>query len=97
MPSKPLQDRARRMVEDTSNYYYQGSFTMHISNGRLAKVTGGEAGHSRVAEQTGLIERFVHLLPDMNVTIWVHDTPVMHMSGEKRQELEGLAKQGKSE
>lgn len=72
------------MIEDPTNYYYQGSFTMWIKGGKISKITGGEREHTRVQEQTELIKRFVHLLPDMNVTIWTHDTSVMHLTGEKR-------------
>lgn len=96
LPSEPLKARSRDMIEDEKNYYYQGSFTLWIKDGKLAKTTGGLADHSRVREQTGLLQRFIHLLPDMNITIWAHDTSVIHLSGEKRTELEDLAKQGKT-
>lgn len=96
LPSEPLKERSRQMIEDHSNYYYQGSFTLWIKNGRLHNVTGGLSDHSRVEEQSDLIERFVHLLPDVNITIWAHDTSVIHLSGEKRTELEDLALQGKT-
>jgi hypothetical protein len=94
LPSEPLQARAGGMIEDPNNYYYQGSYTLQVKGGKLTNVTGGLALHTRVSEQSGLIKRFVHLLPDMNVTIWAHDTSVMHLSGEKRVELEDLAKGG---
>ena len=97
LPSKPLQDRSSLMIEDTTNYYYAGSFTLHIKAGKVAQTTGGKKSHTRREEQEGLIERFVHLLPDMNVTIWIDDGPVMHLVGEKREELENLAKAGRSE
>lgn len=96
LPSRPLQDRSRTMIEDKTNYYYQGSFTMHVKDGAVAQVTGGKKDHSRRKEQESLIAGFVHLLPDMNITIWIDDGPVMHVTGEKRQELEGLASLGES-
>jgi hypothetical protein len=84
LPSKPIRDRSRIMIEDENNYYYQGSFTLWIKGGKVSQITGGQKDHHRVQEQIGLMQRFVHLLPDMNVTIWSHDTSVMHMTGEKR-------------
>lgn len=96
LPSEPLQARSREMIDNPQNYHYGGSFTLWIKNGKISNITGGMADHTRVKEQTGLIQRFVNLLPDMNITIWAHDTSVVHLSGEKRAELEDLAKQGKT-
>ena len=96
LPSKPLQERSRIMIEDTSNYYYGGSFTLHVKAGKIAQITGGKATHTRRSEQESLLQPFVHLLPDLNITIWIDDGPVMHVTGEKRQELEELAAAGRS-
>jgi len=95
LPPQPIKKRSQIMIEDDTSYYHQGSFNLFIEGGKIVKETGGMVQHTRVEEQKRLLKRFVHLLPDMNLTIWAHDTSVMHLSGEKREELETLAKQGK--
>lgn len=73
------------MIEDANSYYHQGSFNLFIKDGKIVDgSSGGMASHPRVDEQKRLLKRFVHMLPDMNLTIWAHDTSVMHLSGEKR-------------
>lgn len=96
LPSKPLQQRSQAMIEDETNYYHRGSFTLHVEEGKIAHISGGQVNHTRRNEQESLLRSFVHLLPAMNITIWVDDGPVMHVTGEKRKELEDLATAGRS-
>ena len=95
LPSEVLKQRSLEMVTDTNNYYHQGSFTWHIVDGAIEKTSGGGV-MKRAEMQQPVMERIVKYLPDMNITTWSHDTPVMHIAGEKKAELEELARAGKS-
>ena len=65
-------------------YYHTGSFTLQVVSGAVEKTTGPYAmrENSRSEDQKRLLRRFVSMLPDINITVWVHDTPVMHIAAE---------------
>lgn len=96
LPSTPLRQRSTEIITDTGNFLHGGSFTFKVEGGAIADISGGAKEHTRMKDQLSLMERFVQYLPDMNITIWAHDAPMLHIAGEKRKELEDLASAGKS-
>ena len=96
LPSTPLRQRSAEIITDTGNFLHGGSFTFKVEGGAIADISGGAKEHTRMKAQLSLMERFVQYLPDMNITIWAHDAPMLHIAGEKRKELEDLAIAGKS-
>lgn len=51
LPPRILRERAATLVDDASNYYQTGSFTLHVADGKLANVSGPHAQNSRVDDR----------------------------------------------
>lgn len=102
MPPSLLRTRSSTIMSDPNNNIQKGSFTLHVVNGQIASVeeggiTGGAKNSKRAHEQIELLEPFLGWLPDLNITISEQDGPAMHLSGERRLQLETLAKEGRGE
>lgn len=86
LPSQPVHDRSRKMIEDRSSFHYRNSYTILIKDGRVSEVVGAQRKDGRTGQHIDLIANFVHMLPDMNVTITNHDGALTGIPGEKRWE-----------
>jgi hypothetical protein len=83
------------MVED-DNYYHNGAYTIHVEDGQVNRLSGPHAQTGRAKAQRDLMESFVPWLPDLNITTWLHDTPVIHTAGETKARYVELARQHQS-
>ena len=51
LPPRLLRERAATLIDDTSNYYHTGSFTLHVVDGKLVNVSGPHAQNSRADDR----------------------------------------------
>lgn len=70
------------------------TWVINIKDGK-AHREGQLAHHNRAIGVVTLMERFVHLLPDMKMVYNGHDGARISVTGEERQRLEKLAEQGR--
>lgn len=102
MPPSLLRSRSSTIISDPNNNIQKGSFTLHVVDGRIGSmeeggITGGAKKSKRANEQIMLLKPFVGWLPDMNITISEQDGPGLHLGGERRLQLETLAREGRGE
>lgn len=67
-PPPVLNKRLTSLIEDETNYWHGGSYTIRVQNGKLLEPLGPFADSGRAGEQMDLMKRFASKLPDLNIT-----------------------------
>jgi hypothetical protein len=65
-------DLLHRRIDDLENNPFTHTFV--VRDGKI-EITGAKADLGRAKDQAGLMDKFVHLLPDVNITMSAHDGP----------------------
>lgn len=81
---------SERIAEIESNEFVH---TFVVANGKIA-ITGAKKELARASDQADLMKNFVHLLPDVNITMSAHDGPSVLLDWDLREKHANAAAKG---